>query len=640
MENLKELSLNLLELVITKDPNAVKEIETACRQSNFELSTKFQFDFYRKLDWTRRRLEGWIEFCDCWYINEYFEYCTTEGVNKLVFDKILENIKRGHCPHILGQSNENRASSSVSLIHATAAVNNKVVAKYLLNKDRLQRYLSTGTAKFPPDVVSFIKDSSDVLKTFSPKGLNQEDRCRAFMGQRMKFATRGNSGAVTMVKRIDSWSMNNPFLLCFFLKIKPSRQTIRKIIRYLNYCDLTNILRYVVQVHDRKTAATLLSSFSLCVSNIAPEVALECALWNKPEALSILVKKGTDLEEFSSNYGLLTICNFLGHHECASTLLELYMAKSQRRRDCQDKVFEASVDSPCPEDTCPISSVSPFTNLLTLCDKYKCVYNCESLDSLFSKLSLSGCDINQQDEYGMTPLHTALETISDKHRLITALDTLCRHGANGNIKDMNGRSALYVTLTPYNSPLGLDNSYPVPSFMPLRAMKLLLYHNSVPSSTPHAIVHAITRDRMNTFIKYADDETVNIILNAQYDAKNKLITAKCVRDKFLALSFVAILLELGFSIKKSVIPYVSKLPKVLEQYLLSCLSRPLSLESRCRNVIRAAYPGPKLQKLLDNVHIPAAIADIILFKEYLLRTEIISNSGICFYCLALAMLKK
>ena len=74
--------------------------------------------------------------------------------------------------------------------------------------------------------------------------------------------------------------------------------------------------------------------------------------------------------------------------------------------------------------------------------------------------------------------------------------------------------------------------------------------------------------------------------------------------------------------EKSVISLLIELPTQLRQYVNETLCTPRSLQSCCRNVIRKAYPGPQLQRFLHIVHIPDAIADIILFRPYLQRTTI------------------
>ena len=163
----------------------------------------------------------------------------------------------------------------------------------------------------------------------------------------------------------------------------------------------------------------------------------------------------------------------------------------------------------------------------------------------------------------------------------------------------------------------------------LRVFKLVLSHNPVPSFNSKAIANAVERDCINSLLQYVDDKTAKVLLVR--DDKS-FVQADTERGKYLALSFVAILLELGFAVKQCEIELFCKLPDALRRHLLETISNPLPLTARCRNVIRETYPGPILRRLLNVTKIPKPIVDIILFRPYLQRTKIMDMNNIEQHC--------
>ena len=152
------MSLSLLKLVALCDKTAVEEINKACKLSCFDILYKIKFNFYRK-----RQGKDWIDYCGCWYVNEYFEYIIPSGLNLGLFESISESIKQGHCPHTTGET-VNTATSSISLIHVAAAAGNKAVVKYLLKREKHLKFYTTESAKLPPLILAVLKDRSSVLK--------------------------------------------------------------------------------------------------------------------------------------------------------------------------------------------------------------------------------------------------------------------------------------------------------------------------------------------------------------------------------------------------------------------------------------------------------------------------------------------
>ena len=279
--------------------------------------------------------------------------------------------------------------------------------------------------------------------------------------------------------------------------------------------------------------------------------------------------------------------------------------------------------------TSPYTWSSPYTWLAVIYRFCQYAYNSESLCQLLLKVSENNFDVNQQDDDGLAVFYTILlaEALKDMHCLENAFETLCRLGADVNVKDNKGRNALDIALTacPY---LGKYTK----SSERLSVFKLILSQNPGSSRNLKTIANAVERDCTNSLLQFVDDKSTRVLIVR--DDKS-IVQAETARDKYLALSFVAILLELGFTVKQREIKLLYKLqelPDALRRYLLETLSNPLSLKARCRNVIREAYPGPKLWRLLNVIKIPRLIVDIILFRPYLHHTKITDMNNVELPC--------
>lgn len=639
-EEILDTSLKLLRLVILNDQDAKTRIHEVWKNSQVNISYVMKFRFYRK-----GYMYNWNDFCECWYTNEYFEYVNSKTVDLELFESVTDNIRKGHCPHFDPDSPRNSRWSGISLIHAAAATGNKAVIKYLLTINKRLKFSTTNSANLPPMIIAVLKNQASILKCLHVEVLDLSYIGDASIGSRIKrallerrynndkylnissmvVATRDTEDGDVTVKRIlNSFSFVNPFAEIYYSDVAPSESIINIIRCYLNEEEIQKILKYEIYRQTKQEATNIVSWFSKYVSHFNADLVLECILWNNLEALSIIIRKLRAETLHYSGYSFVSIADFLNHMECASVLQDFFSrfdGRSKRVLLSRRRFILGAARNDNQSNTGPLEPVdSPFSVMLEL--SLQRGYDSQSTCKLLSQICTNRYDINYRNKYGMTPVHKCLESNRSAKCLKAILETLLRKGADANIQDINGRSVLYMTLTPYNSPLGYGtNRYHV-----IGTMKTVLYHNAVPAYTKTAIHHAISRDKMNSFLEYIHDESATVILT-KYSTTTKIVIAETNRDKFLALSFVAILIELGFAMEKSDIILLNDLPTKLRQYVNDALCTPRCLQSTCRNVIRNAYPGPELQKFLEVVHIPDVIADIILFKPYLLPTTICLASG-------------
>ena len=185
-----------------------------------------------------------------------------------------------------------------------------------------------------------------------------------------------------------------------------------------------------------KTATTIVRNFSQYVSSFDQDLAVPCILWNKPEALYIVLSKVVNIaigECRYSGFNLKSIAEFLCHAECVCVL--------EAFKECTDTTNKGTLDDPISRFLENVyqqtynsgaRNASPYTCLAFIYMLYQYSYNCESMCPLFSKISENNFDVNQQDDDGLTVLHSLVlrNVLKDLHCLESVFETLCRLGAH------------------------------------------------------------------------------------------------------------------------------------------------------------------------------------------------------------------
>ena len=621
-----DILLELFTLVVKQKWNAIRNIKWSRNKFKSDIDYYIRFDFYKK--------GNWEESCDCWYVHEYFEYCSKGRIVKTLFDRIVDNIKQGRCPHTIGQPEDCITSTGAHLIHAACAVNNKESVKYMLQDDVLLFLVRTTCARLTSAVVAVLKDSSDVIKSVSAPLFSTgfKGRHDSTKGQTMRWVSRDPATkevTKVTVEHFQNCSDQHPFVWCFFLNVIPSKKSIKEIVPFVSYSDIRIILGYVIHAMDGKTATEIVTNFSQHISIYDPDLVLECVLWNKPEVLQIVLSQSGNIDISKrrySGFSLQSIAEFLCHSECVGVLKAFKQCAdtiNQGILDVQLIRFMEKLDQ--QKYNSGARNASPYTCLAFIYMLCQYSYNCESLCQLLLKVSENNFDVNQQDDDGKTVLNNIIlpKVLDDMHCFENVFETLCRLGADVNVEDNEGRNALDIAMT--ESP----NFKFRTSSDRLRVFKLVLSHNPVPSLNSKAVTNAVERDGLNALLQFLDYEPVRVVLVKDDESG---VHAETARDKCLALSFVAILLELGFTVRQCEVKLFDKLPCALRCYLIETISTPLPLKARCRNVIRETFPGPKLWRLLNVIKIPRLIVDIILFRPYLHHTKITDMNNVELPC--------
>ena len=263
----------------------------------------------------------------------------------------------------------------------------------MMRDDVLQVFAWTTCAGLTPAVVAVLKDSPDVIIPV------------AVQGQTMRWVSRNKD-----TKEVTEVSVENfqdrldqhPFVWCFFLNVLPSKKTIKKIMPSISDSDVQIILGYVLHSADSKTATTIVRNFSQYVSSFDQDLAVPCILWNKPEALYIVLSKvvNIDIGECRySGFNLKSIAEFLCHAQCVRVL--------EAFKECTDTTNKGTLDDPISRFLENVHQqtynsgarkASPYTCLVFIYMLYLYSYECESICPLFSKISGNNFGVNQQDD--------------------------------------------------------------------------------------------------------------------------------------------------------------------------------------------------------------------------------------------------
>ena len=613
-------SIQLFRMIVSNDPKAVEELRHIFKTSDCDISLEYRFKFYRTPQIRSHN------FCDCWFIHEYFEYISSHDVNGAILDRLIRYIEAGHCDHVPVDETENVCTTGVSLIHLAIAADNKPIVKYLMTKDRFQLYRKTRFVEHSPLTLAILKDSTKVIKFIKYRptkeygyGVFKDELITNF---NMILAKREENGKVKIIER-PGYRYSATSVYCFFIGAVPSKKIIRHIFPSFENEDVTAVLRYIIYVHSRATSLDIIEGFFPYVSVFSSELVLEAIVWDKPEVLNKILERGIEEYSIYSKNDLLHVCKFLGHSEC-SEVLQYKLNKSFRKRqetNVTSDIWKREDPSYRKKNFFLSANVSPYIFLLHFYSRHSSMYDVQRICSLFANISKQNYNPNEKDKYGMTCLHNAVEHIDNVNDLTVIINTLCRLGCDCNAEDVNGRSALFAALTPINSPLGVHNSHHrCDAFW---IVKHLLYHNAVPKSTPMAVFYSIELDKNNGLldyeVKHGDDLTKSAVSESKNKNTHKIVIDKTTRDRYLAISLVAILLELGFPAGRFEQISFSKIHAKLEQYMTDTLSTPRTLKCLCRNTIRHRFPGPMLQRYLESIRIPDTIVDFILCKQFLCR---------------------
>ena len=102
--------------------------------------------------------------CGCGFENEYFDYISKTGeINERMYNKIVNSILKGACPHVGTVDDKYTRESSIYAIHIAAAVGTEGAIKDYLNNFR---EVFGGLFKLTPYRIAVIREKLNVVSLF------------------------------------------------------------------------------------------------------------------------------------------------------------------------------------------------------------------------------------------------------------------------------------------------------------------------------------------------------------------------------------------------------------------------------------------------------------------------------------------
>ena len=608
--------IECFEQIVRNKSGALNTLKAAYRDRVSIFVSKLGFHFYRNEDWT--------DFCECWFEFEYFNFIRDKHFDEPMLQRVLQNLRTGVCPHIANQNKDesstentklNYGLTSLKLYYATAAVGNKKCFKYLYKTDPCSVMFCQSANGLLPVEIAVLKQQKETFKSkFKPCDVHNHhlDIHNLIVAKRMS-----STGKVAIIKR-------------------PRDQT-----RYFNMLEIMDT------ASDKIVKTVIKNSYSPNTTFVVTYLFM-CFLFNGKfkHALQIVNICGGP-NTFRCKREFLVAAIMVDADNVVRRLLE-------RDRICfgvKDALFHdlrlADIAVAFKSSRCRLikkfnslvkrtdgifETISPFAYFI-----YFYQYQMDYLpESVFELLPVLGEDyyINQQDRYGMTPLHIAIEQIGYNSLLINQLLDM---GADVNIQDAEGRTPLLIaaSMSTYHFFPFDSRDRPVPC-KSRALLKEILFRNPLLDNCPSVISQAIEIDLNNenlTFIKSASrtilrDRKYSGVLGKEDERADDIAVLMTEPEQVVASSWSALLHEVGFDMSStdynlitSEKPTDPKRHKDNAPFLLTYFdevqSTPLPLKHACRLVVRKQYPGTLLHDMLEQEKLPYEIKDYILFTDCL-----------------------
>ena len=495
--------------------------------------------------------------CECSFEHEYLDYILDDGgINKEMYNRVLENILNGKCPHADKVDKDYTRETSITAIHIAVALGTEKAMK---------RYMG---------------DSYDVRSGVFSLSLFQ----MALLKQRML--------SVNMLGK-ERATANGKNILCYYR----SEESIDKItiesvspavfcVRKRNRALLKAALNACYTCTDCDKALELTLKYNLTdmveeligyikgASYILKRGCIAVAIvYNRPDVLNGL------LQLFKSDHiphhYFHELCNVMERHECAD-VLHLYHSIN---------ATELLFDKLSGLDLNPENIVDFPRNIISKLKTRTYIQNA----------------VNQSDTRGSTRLHYCVKYRHEEVKILLEL------GADVNRVNDIGHTPLISLL----SRRDLVKTYTLLDVREIVGM--LLQENPLMDLNKKAVKLAIVHDELDTNTTSFDQiRCGEFVTNVRLHSVVQNSKAVDKSMPFLG----SLLIECGFPVTRDVLykSLLKPLHDVEKEYIRRYLKMPRSLELLCRDTLRKRFPGRELNHFIDSRVMPNVIKDFILLK--------------------------
>ena len=500
--------------------------------------------------------------CPCAFQHEYLEYVSNTGdVDEAIYEKVLQNIINGKCPHVDDVNEKYVRETSIYAIHIAAGVGIEGAVRKLLDNYQIRR---GAIFRLSPYRAAVLKSQYNIIDIFTAAIPSIFTDPLACVGSKVMYPSQ--SGANRNTINVE-W-------------ITTLEHSIReKDIRLLN-CVLSP---HVLHVDLNKAFEFIFEGDSLNLEDLLFDYIRrfnynekENDLWTECAASAIVYDKPTYLD----------------------SLLEICLSKSKEK----SLLGYFTINLPRLSDVLKRNECTNVLTKYTLGLDYK-----YSVEKYLLTLSV-GMDDHKAEVFA------AIKSFPSTCKVYNILEALNQH----NSIDARKVKELIdcATWVPAEDLL-MNALSPQFCFHPnfREVFELLLYENPDVSYCPLAVANGIYLDEYFGTTHTVIDFTGSYIM----DSKEHTMFGRQEAVHY-ALNFIGpVLIESGFPFTRATLQ--AALSRHLDPaefvYVRNCLNTPRSLQLSCRDTLRRHFKRQQIHDLVKALDIPAVIKDFILLKSTL-----------------------
>ena len=525
--------------------------------------------------------------CACAYEHEYVCYISDEGkINEEMYDRIVECIEKGYCPHELTVPHEYTRNTRIQVLHIAAATNTalKNTEFYKHGSDRLSeifRVCPEELAMFRNNL-KFVKEDFDNYKSRNVNSYLEIVASAIQHAIRMpgdeykvlfecitqtEFCIRNNNRQLLQLLLDPFWTQSclKALQKCF---VDPELSDFQN-----DIMDYLRMVRFQFRV-------MVLSECAISAITCDDDLALKCLLD------MLKTRKYSD----DLTMELPNICYVLGKTRQKKILSEF--SYNGRKMEDGDHFH---------------------LKMLHYLRQHHAENYFEKIKAAFDALSVNQkADINTvyDNMGGQTPLHNAVSDLNSRE-----IETLLNMGADINIKNNHGATPLTLHLRKIDSWFFLN----IKKFREVLA--ILICENPDVELNESAVEDGIKIDEF--FMKRVSSQTFKISGAYLLDGQEHSVYAS---EDGYAMNFIApLLIECGFLYSQSIL--MTALGKRLDSreldYFQHYLESPRSLQMSCRDPLRKHFKNRGIHKFVSCLaaKIPDKIQEFILMKDVLTASQ-------------------
>ena len=521
--------------------------------------------------------------CICSFEHEYLAYVSDTGViNEQVYEKVIQNIKTGACPHTENVSRKYIRETKIHALHIAAAID-KAVKNVSGNLEH-----SEGTIYgLRPSDIAIMKNSYKFLRQYY-----NEYRAKSEEGAPYYYNTNSlRHGYKPHEKKYNViFEHISPLDLC----IRNKRRQLFTLLLDpgIIHCQINKSFELIFE--DER------------LSDMLEDCLVYIRQFRWQFRASILERCAVSAIVYENDYALNNILLVLKTCKVCDELQRWFPYICKILGKIHQKEIVTHYKQ-YPEWT--DAEYFKLKTLHYLLNNYHDKYP-EYIKLGFQRLS--GYKSAVDDDYNncakKTPLHLCFDRYSYTSIKPRKAAVLLQFGAELDVLDIHGQ-------TPLIELLSVSGKTNIQDFM--YGLGLLMVENPDVFMNKSAVTAAINLDE-----RFENGE-IEFLVEGTYvmDAKQRSVFSS---DETFEMKFLGpLLIECGFYYNRDILldALEKNLHRFEKDYIKWCLDNPRSLKLCCRDTLRRHFKRRQIHKFVEGICVPDQIKDYILIKPYLLFNE-------------------